>query len=76
MMKDVLRNGPASVEFQTNKFFKGYRSGIISEKAVIGAKEKIDSFEGSPAKQELADNLKQILGELGANGNTDVGKVL
>ena len=50
MMKDIMRNGPASVEFQTNKFFKGYRSGIISEKAVIGAKNKIDSLEGSPAK--------------------------
>jgi len=45
MMKDILRNGPASVEFQANKFFKGYRSGIISEKAVIGAKSKIESME-------------------------------
>jgi hypothetical protein len=50
MMKDILRNGPASVEFQANKYFRGYRSGIISENAVIGAKNKVDSLQKSAAQ--------------------------
>jgi hypothetical protein len=38
MMKDILRNGPTSVEFQANQVFGAYKMGILSEKGLIGVK--------------------------------------
>jgi len=34
MMKDILRNGAATIEFEANKIFSMYKDGIISEKGV------------------------------------------
>ena len=31
MMKELLRNGPLSIEFQANKLFQVYKKGILSE---------------------------------------------
>jgi hypothetical protein len=37
MMKDILRNGPISVEFEANKLFSMYKKGILTEKGVEDA---------------------------------------
>jgi hypothetical protein len=31
-MKELLRNGPVSVEFEANHLFQLYRSGVLTEK--------------------------------------------
>ena len=74
MMKDLIRNGPISVEFQTNQYFTAYQSGIISEQAVIGAKDLVNQMSVSTGQKELSKNLESIIGEL--NGNTDAANVL
>jgi hypothetical protein len=38
MMKDILRNGATSVEFQANQVFGAYKHGILSEKGLVGVK--------------------------------------
>jgi hypothetical protein len=42
MMKDILRNGPISVEFQANRVFGAYKHGILSQKGLVGVKQAID----------------------------------
>jgi len=42
MMKDIIRNGPVSVEFQANQVFGAYKHGILSEKGIIGVKQALD----------------------------------
>lgn len=34
IMKEMLRNGPVSVEFQANKLFQTYHKGILSEEGI------------------------------------------
>ena len=34
MMKDILRNGPVSVEFKAGKVFQTYHKGILSEQGI------------------------------------------
>lgn len=40
ILKEMLRNGPVSVEFQANKLFQTYHRGILSEAGIT--KEQID----------------------------------
>lgn len=40
-MKDILRNGAATIEFEANKIFSMYKDGIISEKGVQGVKDAV-----------------------------------
>ena len=35
MMKEILRNGPVSIEFQANGLFSKYQSGILSEESFL-----------------------------------------
>lgn len=42
MMKDILRNGPTSIEFMANRVFGAYKHGILSEKGLVGVKQAVD----------------------------------
>jgi hypothetical protein len=57
MMKDILRNGPTSVEFQANQVFAAYKMGILSEKGLIGVKQAVASLDKS--KMSLKQKLVQ-----------------
>ena len=48
IMKELLRNGPLSVEFQANKLFQVYKEGILSEEGAPS---------GATSLQELASQL-------------------
>lgn len=37
IQKEILRNGPVSVEFQATRLFHTYKDGIISEDGIKGA---------------------------------------
>ena len=39
-MQDILRNGPASVDFLANDVFANYKDGILSEKGIQEIQEK------------------------------------
>jgi hypothetical protein len=56
MMKDILRNGPISVEFQANRVFMMYSEGIMSEKGIQSVKDK--------ASQLIEDKYQEQLKEL------------
>lgn len=49
MMKEILMNGPVSVEFQANKLFQSYSDGILSEKGVIQLSDELQAS----GKEEL-----------------------
>lgn len=55
MMQDILRNGPVSIEFQANKYFSAYQSGIISEKGVKDVKWKLEQLAELPKTQAELD---------------------
>ena len=38
MMKDILRNGPTTGDFQADEYFGAYKSGILSEAGILKAK--------------------------------------
>lgn len=64
MMKDILRNGAITVEFEANKLFSMYKDGILSEKGVKGVKDAVmpENLASDLApKQTLAD-LADIVG--------------
>lgn len=44
MMKEILRNGPVSIEFQANKVFMLYKDGILSEKGIQEIQDKTTSI--------------------------------
>ena len=56
-MKDILRNGPTSVEFQANQVFSAYKNGILSEKGLIGVKQAVAQLDKS--KMTLQQKLVQ-----------------
>jgi len=38
-MKEILRNGPVSVEFEANRAFQLYKRGILSEEGFTNNKK-------------------------------------
>ena len=54
-MQDILRNGPISIEFQANKYFSAYKSGIISEAGVKDVKWKLQQLAEIPKTQAELD---------------------
>jgi len=66
MMKDILRNGAATIEFEANKIFSMYKDGIISEKGVQGVKDAVlptgNLASDLAPKQSLSD-LADVVGE-------------
>lgn len=64
MMKDILRNGAITVEFEANKLFSMYKEGILTEKGMKGVKDAVMPTNlGSdlPPKQSLSD-IADIVG--------------
>lgn len=39
MMKDILRNGAITVEFEANRLFSMYKEGILTEKGMKDVKD-------------------------------------
>ena len=63
-MKDILRNGAITVEFEANKLFSMYKEGILTEKGMKGVKDAVMPTNlGSdlPPKQSLSD-IADIVG--------------
>jgi hypothetical protein len=65
MMKDILRNGAATIEFEANKIFSMYKEGIISEKGVQGVKDAVlpDNLASDLAPKQSLSDLADIVGE-------------
>lgn len=87
MMKDILRNGPTSVEFQANQVFGAYKNGILSEKGLIGVKQAVSQLDNSKmtlqqklVQKTLTHKLEALIAQLqGAGVDTagvDINNVL
>lgn len=64
MMKDIMRNGAITVEFEANKLFSMYKQGILTEKGMKGVKDAVmpDNLASDlPPKQSLND-IADIVG--------------
>jgi len=59
-MKEILRNGPVSIEFQANRLFMAYREGILSEQGIQELKEKTTNV----AEQQFHKNLEALAQQL------------
>lgn len=63
MMKDILRNGPTTGDFQANEYFGAYKSGILSEAGILKAKnllqksEKLDSSLSDETMSKRGQNF-------------------
>jgi hypothetical protein len=71
MMKDILRHGPMSIEFQANKLFQLYQEGILSEEGVEMVKDKTTQLIELKYQQQLEELAKRLL-----DGNSDPDQVL
>lgn len=62
-MKELLRNGPLSVEFQANKLFQVYKEGILAEQGAPTGQSSLQSLAESQSKASSADldNLEKAL---------------
>ena len=67
MMQDILRNGPASVDFLANDVFANYKDGIISEKGIQAMlkkdmdREKVRETHASPVAKFRGASLLEAL---------------
>ena len=55
-MKDILRNGPTTGDFQADEYFGAYKSGILSEAGILKAKnlaQKVDKISEAPGNSTM-----------------------
>ena len=64
MMKELLRNGPLSIEFQANKLFQVYKKGILSEPQSSKQPGGDSAVETGDDVDLLPENIEAILDTL------------
>jgi hypothetical protein len=64
MMKDILRNGAITVEFEANKLFSMYKEGILTEKGMKGVKDAVmpENLASDLAPKQSLTDLADIVG--------------
>ena len=66
-MKELVRNGPLSVEFQANKLFQVYKDGILSEQGAPTGSSSLQSLaesQSSGTSSDLQNIEKALLDQL------------
>jgi len=64
MMKDILRNGAITVEFEANKLFSMYKEGILTEKGMKDVKDFVmpDNMDSNSVPKQSLSDLADIVG--------------
>jgi hypothetical protein len=75
MQKDMLKNGPLSIEFQANGVFSSYKDGILDDEGMPTGPQGLEQLAASIAEQSagaigdqptsdaLIDTLTQALAD-------------
>ena len=65
IQKEILRNGPVSVEFQATRLFQTYKDGIISEDGVKGVAklEQAAQLDAEAIANMSTEEIQQLLGD-------------
>jgi len=63
-MKDILRNGAITVEFEANKLFSMYKEGILTEKGMKDVKDFVmpDNMDSNSVPKQSLSDLADIVG--------------
>ena len=65
IQKELLRNGPVSVEFQATRLFHTYKEGIMSEDGIKGVAklEQAAQLDAETIANMSAEEIQQLLGD-------------